>query len=549
MKIHEKAGKPVPASFLADIPKLIDSYYSGHPDVSVQRQRVAFGTSGHRGSSLECSFNEAHILAITQAICTYRKVQKLDGPLFLGMDSHALSKPACDTALEVLAANGATVCIQPGRGYTPTPAISHAILKYNRNRHDGLADGIVITPSHNPPEDGGFKYNPPHGGPAGGDITSTIETAANRILEDGLKEVRRISFERALDAPTTGEYDYVQPYVQDLENVVDMKAIAASGIRIGVDPLGGAAIDFWDPIADRYGLNLEVVNRQIDPAFSFMTLDKDGKIRMDCSSPYAMARLIEIKDRFDIAFGNDTDADRHGIVTHKAGLINPNHYLAAAVWHLFQNRPQWPSGAAVGKTVVSTSMIDRVCRHLDRPLLEVPVGFKWFVDGLLEGSCAFGGEESAGASFLRKDGTVWTTDKDGLILGLLACEILAKTGRDPSEIYRDLENRFGRSAYTRLDIPAKPEEKAALKKISPGDIRAEEMAGERITSILTQAPGNNQGIGGLKVVTENGWFAVRPSGTEDINKIYAESFLGLEHLDHILLEAENILRSAISSSL
>lgn len=546
MKIHESAGKPVPASFLADIPKLTDSYYSNRPDPSVREQRVAFGTSGHRGSSLDCSFNEAHILAITQSICTFRNLEKIDGPLFLGMDTHALSKPAFVTALEVLAANDVSVYIQPESGYTPTPALSHAVLKYNRNRKEGLADGIVITPSHNPPEDGGFKYNPPHGGPAGGEITATIEAAANRILEADLKEVRRIPFERALSAGTTREYDYIEPYVQELESVVDMQAISGSGIRIGVDPLGGAAVDFWDPVADRYGLNLEVVNRKVDPAFSFMTLDKDGKIRMDCSSPYAMARLIGIKDRFDVAFGNDTDADRHGIVTRKAGLINPNHYLAVAVWHLFRNRPQWPAGAAVGKTVVSTSMLDRVSKQLDRPLLEVPVGFKWFVDGLLEGSCAFGGEESAGASFLRKNGTVWTTDKDGIILGLLAGEIMAITGRDPSEMYADLENRFGRSVYTRLDIPATTEEKSALKKISPGDIRAGEMAGEKIVSILTQAPGNAQQIGGLKVVTENGWFAVRPSGTEDINKIYAESFIGPEHLDRILIEAENILKSAIS---
>lgn len=548
MKIHEGAGKPVPAGLLADIPKLTDSYYSNHPDPSVQGQRVAFGTSGHRGSSLDCSFNEEHIQAITQAICTFRNAQKINGPLFLGMDSHALSKPAFSTALEVLAANGVKVYIQPGRGYTPTPAVSHAILKYNRNRNEGLADGIVITPSHNPPEDGGFKYNPPHGGPAGSDITSTIETAANRILQTGLKEVQRIPFERALKAHSTSEYDYVQPYVQELESVVDMQAVSASGIRIGVDPLGGAAIDYWDPIADRYGLNLEVVNRRIDPTFSFMTLDKDGKIRMDCSSAYAMARLIEIKSRFDVAFGNDTDADRHGIVTRRGGLINPNHYLAVAVWHLFQHRPLWPSGVAVGKTVVTTSLIDRICIHLGRPLMEVPVGFKWFVDGLLGGRCAFGGEESAGASFLRKDGTVWTTDKDGIIMGLLACEIMAKTGRDPSEIYDDLETRFGKSAYTRLDIPAKPEEKAALKKLSPADIRAETMAGEQVLSKLTQAPGNGESIGGLKVVTANGWFAVRPSGTEDINKIYAESFLGSEHLDHVLLEAENIVKSAISST-
>jgi len=548
MKIHELAGKPVPATFLTNIPGLVASYYSNSPDTSVKEQLVAFGTSGHRGSSLNGSFNEAHILAVTQAICTYRKSQKINGPIFLGMDTHALSEPAMETAMEVLAANQVTVCIQPGRRYTPTPAISHAILKFNRGRKDGLADGIVITPSHNPPEDGGFKYNPPHGGPAGSEITGTIEKAANRILENGLKEVRRIPFESALNADTTMEYDYIQPYVEDLANILDLEIISGSRIRIGVDPLGGAAIDFWDPIADRYKLNLEIVNREIDPAFSFMTLDKDGKIRMDCSSPYAMSRLIEVKDSFDIAFGNDTDADRHGIVTSSTGLINPNHYLAVAVWYLFQNRPEWPSDAAVGKTLVSTSMIDRVCIDLDRPLLEVPVGFKWFVDGLLEGSCSFAGEESAGASFLRKDGATWTTDKDGIILGLLACEIMAKTGKNPAEIYHELENRFGESIYTRLDIPASPEEKTALKKLTPEDIHAEELAAEPILSILTHAPGNNASIGGLKVVSKNGWFAVRPSGTENINKLYAESFLGQKHLDKIIAEAENILRSAISSN-
>ncbi len=544
MNVHEAAGKPVSASLLTDIPKLTAAYYSNVPDTSIREQRVSFGTSGHRGSALRCSFNEAHILAITQAICDYRKSLNLDAPLFLGMDTHALSEPAFNSALEVLAANEVAVYIQPDGRYTPTPAISHAILKFNRSRKDHLSDGIVITPSHNPPEDGGFKYNPPHGGPAGSDITASIKSTANRILENDLKEVRRIPFERARNADTTREYDYIQPYVQDLENVVDLQAISGSGIRIGVDPLGGAAIDYWDPIAERYSLNLEVVNRAIDQTFSFMTLDKDGKIRMDCSSPYAMAGLIGMKDRFDIAFGNDTDVDRHGIVTRSSGLLNPNHYLSIAVWYLFRNRPGWSTNAAVGKTVVTTSMIDRICRDLERSLFEVPVGFKWFVSGLLDGSCAFGGEESAGAAFLKKDGTTWTTDKDGIILGLLACEIMAKSGRDPAEIYSELENHFGKSLYTRLDIPASPQEKDALKKITPENIRAKELAGEELLSVLTHAPGNSQSIGGVKVVAENGWFAVRPSGTEDINKVYAESFLGQTHLKQIVSEAESIVQEA-----
>lgn len=548
MKIHESAGKPAPKSSLANIPRLITSFYAHHPDVSFKEQRVAFGTSGHRGSSLKNSFNEDHILAVTQAICGYRKARNITGPLFLGMDTHALSEPAMASTLEVLAANDVAVWIQTGLRYTPTPAVSHAILKFNHDKKQGLADGIVITPSHNPPEDGGFKYNPSHGGPASSDITSIIEDEANRILADGLKKVRRISFEKALHAETTREYDYIQPYVEDLETIVDLKSIAESGLRIGVDPLGGAAVDFWDLIADRYSLNMEVVNRHVDPTFSFMTLDKDGKIRMDCSSPYAMARLIDIKDRFDIAFGNDTDVDRHGIVTHGSGLINPNHYLSVAIWYLFQNRPAWQQDTAVGKTVVSTSMIDRICRHMDRRLLEVPVGFKWFVDGLIDGSCGFGGEESAGASFLRKDGTVWTTDKDGIVMGLLACEIMAKTGNDPAQIYEGLENRFGRAFYTRLDIPASPEQKEALKKLSPDSIRTKELAGEPIRSVLTHAPGNNSAIGGLKVVTENGWFAVRPSGTENINKIYAESFTGEKHLETIVAEVEDIVQTAYTAA-
>jgi phosphoglucomutase len=548
MKIHDLAGKPAPESILANIPRLITAYYALHPDVSFQEQRVTFGTSGHRGSSLKHSFNEAHILTVTQAICKYRKSTGVDGPLFLGMDTHALSEPAMAGALEVLAANGVAACIQPGLRYTPTPAVSHAILRHNRNRKRGLADGIVITPSHNPPEDGGIKYNPPHGGPAGSDITRIIEDEANRILADGLKEVRRIPYEKALHADTTREYDYIQPYVEDLGTILDLEAVAGSKLRIGVDPLGGAAVDFWDPIADRYHLNLEVVNRHVDPTFSFMTLDKDGKIRMDCSSPYAMARLIEIKDRFDIAFGNDTDADRHGIVTRSSGLINPNHYLSVAVWYLFQNRPAWKVNTAVGKTLVSTSMIDRVCRRLDRRLLEVPVGFKWFVDGLIDGSCGFGGEESAGASFLRKDGTVWTTDKDGIIMGLLACEIMARTGKDPGRIYEELEGRFGRAFYTRLDVPASADEREAMKKLSPDAIQVKELAGEPILAVLTHAPGNDAPIGGLKVVSENGWFAVRPSGTENINKIYAESFIGEEHLKTIVAEVEGIVQAAYAAS-
>jgi phosphoglucomutase len=548
MKLHELAGKPVPESFLVNIPRLVTAYYTHKPDVSIPDQRVVFGTSGHRGSSLKSGFNEAHILAITQAICDYRKSKGITGPLFLGMDTHALSEPALASALEVLAANGVPTCIQPGLRYTPTPAISHAILSYNRNRKDGLSDGIVITPSHNPPEDGGLKYNPPHGGPAGSDITGIIENRANRIIAGGLSEVRRMPFERALHAGATKEYDYIQPYVNDLGSIIDLEAVSGSKLHIGVDPLGGAAIDFWDPIADRYRLNLEVANRRIDPTFSFMTLDKDGRIRMDCSSPYAMARLIEIKDRFDIAFGNDTDVDRHGIVTRSSGLVNPNHYLSVAIWYLFQNRARWHPDTAAGKTLVSTSMIDRVCRHIGRKLTEVPVGFKWFVDGLLDGSCGFGGEESAGASFLRQDGTVWTTDKDGIIMDLLACEILAKTGKDPAEIYSELESRFGKSFYTRLDVPASPEQREVLKKLAPDSIQATELAGEPIRAVLTHAPGNNAAIGGLKVVTENGWFAARPSGTENINKIYAESFIGEDHLNLILAEVETIVQAAYTAS-
>jgi len=548
MSVHELAGKLAPRSLLANIPRLISAYYTHKPDPSDPAQRVAFGTSGHRGSSLRNSFNEDHILAITQAICQYRESKRISGPLFMGMDTHALSEAALATAIEVFAAHRVTVMIQKGLRYTPTPVISHAILTYNRGRKSGWADGAVITPSHNPPEDGGFKYNPPEGGPADTETTRIIEERTNVILARGLKDIRRVPFEKALKGGAIHEYDYVTPYVEDLQNVIDMEAVAGEGLRIGVDPLGGAAVDFWDPIADRYGLSLEVVNRLVDPTFSFMTVDKDGKIRMDCSSPYAMERLIRLKDNFDIAFGNDTDVDRYGIVTRGAGLMNPNHYLSAAVLYLFQNRPGWKKDAAVGKTLVSTSMIDRVAADLGRRLCEVPVGFKWFVDGLIDGSYGFGGEESAGASFLRRDGTVWTTDKDGIIMDLLACELTVKTGKDPAAVYRDLEERLGKSFYMRIDAPATPEQKAVLKRLSPDMIKAQELAGEPIIAKLTRAPGNNADIGGLKVVTTNGWFAARPSGTEDIYKIYAESFLGEGHLRRIEEEAVTIVSGAFEAA-
>ncbi|MDD5167217.1 MAG: phosphoglucomutase (alpha-D-glucose-1,6-bisphosphate-dependent) [Syntrophales bacterium] len=546
--IHELAGKPAPRSILANIPRLMAAYYTGRPDPSDPAQRVAFGTSGHRGSSLKNSFNEAHIAAISRAICEYRKAKKITGPLFIGMDTHALSEAAMITAVEVFTAHRVTLMIQKGLRYTPTPVISHAILTYNRGRKTGLADGVVITPSHNPPEDGGFKYNPPEGGPADTETTKLIETRANDILVGGIGKVRRMPFDGALKSEWVREYDYVAPFVGDLKNVVDMEAIAAAKLAIGVDPLGGASIDFWDPIADRYGICLSVVNRTLDPTFSFMTVDKDGRIRMDCSSPYAMEGLIKLADRFDIAFGNDTDADRHGIVTRHAGLMQPNHFLAAAIAYLFRHRPGWRTDAAVGKTLVSTSMIDRVAADLGRPLEEVPVGFKWFVPGLLDGSCGFGGEESAGASFLRRDGTAWTTDKDGIIMDLLACEIMAKTGRDPAMLYGELEARFGKSSYIRLDTPETPAQKAAFKRINPSMIVAKELAGEAITAVLTRAPANNADIGGLKVVTANGWFAARPSGTEDIYKIYAESFRGDDHLRRIEEEAVMIVESAFRSA-
>ena len=548
MAVHELAGTPAPKSMLADIPKLVSAYHTNKPDVSDPAQQVAFGTSGHRGSSLKNSFNEDHILVISQAISEYRASRNITGPLFMGMDTHALSKPALATALEVFAAAGITVMIQKDLGYTPTPVISHAILTYNHGRKEGLADGVVITPSHNPPEDGGFKYNPPEGGPADTETTKTIQDRANEMLRDGLANIKRVPFEKALKADCVHTYDYIAPYVADLKHIIDMEVIAGAGLTIGVDPLGGSAIHFWDPIAEQYGLSMEVVNRTVDPAFSFMTLDKDGKIRMDCSSPYAMASLIKLKDKFDIAFGNDTDTDRHGIVTRSSGLLNPNHYLSASVWYLFQHRSGWRKDAAVGKTLVSSSMIDRVADHLKRRLSEVPVGFKWFVDGLLNGSYGFGGEESAGASFLRKDGTVWTTDKDGIIMDMLACEITANTGKDPGELYKDLEGRFGSSVYERIDTPCTREQKEAFKGLSPDMVTANELAGEPIVAKLTRAPGNDAPIGGLKVVTENGWFAARPSGTEEIYKLYAESFRGEEHLRSIQEEAQTIISATFAAA-
>ena len=548
MSIRDLAGKPAPRDLLANIPRLVSLYYAIQPDPFNPAQRVAFGTSGHRGSSRAGSFNEQHILAVSQAICDYRSEQGIDGPLFMGMDTHALSEPAFNTAVEVFAANGVSACIQADRSVTPTPAISFAILEHNRAHPRSRADGVVITPSHNPPEDGGFKYNPPNGGPADTSVTRDIQDRANAILEDGLKAVNRTPLARALKADCVQEYDYVTPYVSGLAQVVDMDAIAASGIRLGVDPMGGASVNYWHPIAEKYGLAIEVVNPAIDPTFSFMTLDWDGKIRMDCSSPDAMASLIHLKDRFDIAFGNDPDADRHGIVTPSAGLMSPNHYLAVAIWYLFQHRERWPRDAAVGKTVVSSSMIDRVAAAIGRRLYEVPVGFKWFVDALLDGSLGFGGEESAGASFLRMDGSVWTTDKDGIILDLLAAEILAKTGRDPAQHYADLESRFGSPVYQRTDAPATSEQKSALAALSPNMVAATEMAGEPIIAKLTNAPGNDASFGGLKIVTENGWFAARPSGTEAIYKIYAESFLGESHLTQIQSEAKAIVQTAFRAA-
>jgi phosphoglucomutase len=539
---------------LVNVPRLVSAYYTLQPDPANPAHLVAFGTSGHRGTSLEHSFNEDHIAAICQAIHELRWSQGITGPLYIGMDTHALSEPALSTALEVFAGNGTTVVIQAGLGYTPTPVISHAILRHNRGRSAGLADGVVITPSHNPPADGGFKYNPPSGGPAAPSTTKHIQDRANEILRHGLREVKRIPLARALAAATTQQIDYIGPYVADLKHVIRMDAIAAAGLRIGADPMGGAGVAFWEPIAETYGLNIEIVNRAIDPTFSFMSVDWDGKIRMDCSSPYAMAGLIGLKDRFDIAFGNDTDFDRHGIVTPSSagaaggGLMNPNHFLAVAISYLFGNRPGWRTDAAVGKTLVSSSMIDRVAARLGRTLAEVPVGFKWFVDGLLDGSFGFGGEESAGASFLRQDGSVWTTDKDGFILDLLAAEITAVTGKDPGEHYRALEAQFGAPVYERIDAPADAKQKAVLSGLSPAQVSANELAGEPIVAKLTRAPFNDAAIGGLKVTTENGWFAARPSGTENVYKIYAESFRGAAHLRRIQEEAQAIVGAAFRAA-
>jgi len=548
MKVSPLAGKPPEPGMLVDVPRLITAYYTDIPDPSIPAQRVAFGTSGHRGSALHKAFNEWHILAITQAICLYRKQHQIDGPLFLGMDTHALSMPAFTSSLEVLAANDVDVMIAERDEYTPTPAISHTILTYNRGRKTGLADGIVITPSHNPPDDGGFKYNPPSGGPAETDVTKWIETKANEFLESALQGLKRISFEQALRSSTTHRHDFLNSYVNDLANVIDMDSIRGARVNMGVDPLGGAGVHYWPRIAEQYGLDLTVVNQVVDPTFRFMTVDWDGQIRMDPSSSYAMTTLIGLKDRFDIAFACDTDHDRHGIVTRDAGLLQPNHYLAVAIYYLFQHRPRWNNAAAVGKTVVSSQMIDRVTAKLGRKLYEVPVGFKWFVDGLLDGTLGFGGEESAGASFVRLDGTVWTTDKDGIVPALLAAEITARMDRDPGQIYKELTNELGESEYTRTEAPATAQEKAILQKLSPQQVRLKELGGEQIQSILTHAPGNSSPIGGLKVVAKSGWFAARPSGTEDIYKIYGESFRGKEHLSRILDEAQKIVSDAIAEA-
>ena len=548
MKINPLAGKPATPAMLVDVPRLVTAYYAGVPDASVQEQRVAFGTSGHRGSSFENSFNERHVFAISQAICHYRELKGIDGPLFLGIDTHALSVPAFTSALEVLAANNVNVMIANNDEYTPTPVISHAILTYNRGRTGGFADGIVITPSHNPPDSGGFKYNPPNGGPAGKDVTKWIEAKANEFLESSLQGVKRISFEQAQSAATTHRHDFLNAYVSDLGSVLDMDAIRGANIHMGVDPLGGAGVHYWEPIADRYGLNLTVVNQAVDPTFRFMTVDWDGKIRMDPSSIYAMQSLINLKGRFDIAFACDTDHDRHGIVTRNAGLLPPNHYLSVAIFYLFQYRPRWSKDAAIGKTVVSSQMIDRVTAKLGRKLYEVPVGFKWFVVGLHDGSLGFGGEESAGASFSRLDGSVWTTDKDGIVPALLSAEITARMGRDPGEIYRELTRELGDPVYDRVEAPATSEQKKILAQLSPEQILSSELAGEKIQRILTQTPGNRAPIGGVKVITESGWFAARPSGTEDIYKIYAESFRGAEHLRCILDEAQTIVNDALSAA-
>jgi phosphoglucomutase len=547
MRVSPLAGKPAPESILVNVPRLVTAYYTETPDPSVPAQRVAFGTSGHRGSAFDEAFNEWHILAISQAICLYRKQQKIDGPLFLGIDTHALSVPAMASALEVLAANGVEVMIAEGDEYTPTPAISHAILTYNRERKTGLADGIVITPSHNPPHDGGFKYNPPNGGPAEEVVTDWIQAKANEFLEAELQGVKRIPVEKALHASTTYRHDYLNAYIADLAGVLDFDTIRGSKLRLGVDPLGGAGVHYWGRIAEHYGLNLTVVSETVDPTFRFMSVDWDGQIRMDPSSEYAMQRLIGMKDRFDLAFACDTDHDRHGIVTKSVGLLPPNHYLSVAVFYLFQHRPKWRKEAAVGKTVVSSQMIDRVTAKLGRKLYEVPVGFKWFVDGLLDGSLGFGGEESAGASFSRLDGTVWTTDKDGIVPALLSAEVTARMGRDPGEIYRDLTREFGEPTYDRVDAPATPDQKELLAKLSPEQVKVTDLAGEKIKTVITHAPGNGAAIGGLKAVADSGWFAARPSGTENIYKIYAESFRGADHLRRILEEAQKIVDDALAA--
>lgn len=546
MIINPLAGKPAPSSILVDVRKLVDAYYAETPDPRVPEQRVVFGTSGHRGSSFKRSFNERHILAITQAICLYRREHRIEGPLFLGIDTHALSVPALQSAMEVLAANGVDVMLAAADEYTPTPVISHAILTYNRGRKDKYADGIVITPSHNPPQDGGFKYDPPNGGPADQSITGWIEAKANEFLEKELAGVKRVTYEQALRSSTTHRHDYLNAYVKDLSNVIDMNSIRDSKISLGVDPLGGAGVHYWKPIADRYGLNLTVVSEVVDPTFRFMSVDWDGQIRMDPSSPYAMQRLIGLKDRFEVAFACDTDHDRHGIVSKSTGLLPPNHYLSVAIFYLFQHRPKWAKNAGVGKTVVSSQMIDKVTAKLGRKLYEVPVGFKWFVDGLMDGSLGFGGEESAGGSFARLDGSVWTTDKDGIILALLAAEITARMGKDPGEIYSDLAKEFGSPVYDRFEAPATMQQKAQLKNLSSEQVQSKELAGEKIEKILTKAPGNGASIGGLKVIAKSGWFAARPSGTEDIYKIYAESFLGKEHLNLILKEAQTLVNQATS---
>jgi phosphoglucomutase len=538
------AGKPVDSKDLVNVPRLVTAYFASKPDPADPAQRVAFGTSGHRGTSLKNSFNENHILATTQAICDYRRDMGLNGPLFIGIDTHALAEPALVSAVEVFAANGVEIMIDDRGGYTPTPVISHAILSYNKGRTSGLADGVVITPSHNPPEDGGYKYNPPHGGPADTDVTGKVEKAANAFMAADMKGVARMPYERARKAPTTHLYDYIRPYVTDLGNAVDLALVKSSGVKIGIDPLGGAAVHYWLPIIEHYGINATIVNDVVDPTFRFMTADWDGKIRMDCSSPYAMASLIQMRDKFDVAFANDTDADRHGIVTRTGGLMNPNHFLAAAIAYLFEHRPQWGRDAAIGKTIVSSSIIDRVAKKLNRKLVETPVGFKWFVEGLGSGGFGFAGEESAGASFLKQDGTVWTTDKDGVVMGLLAAEILAKTGRDPSQLYLGLTAELGTPVYARIDVPATPQQKNALKALGPEQLGLKELAGEPVTAIRTKAPGNDQSFGGIKVETAQGWFAARPSGTEDVYKIYAESFRDANHLGKIQDDARAAIAKA-----